>query len=155
CRKLGVSPFGGAGNGRAEAVRQYHRSGESLGSTSRALRDAAISAADHGGVAVAAGKSVACIWSGVAAGDFASRHERNLFARSAAGSRTHLGARARARVAFRTIRSDPRDAAADVVSRVLCLVHDLSLRFPSTVCRKNRAVGDSSACWSIAFLHNL
>src|SRR5262249_15171745 len=127
----------------------------SLGSTSRALRDVAVSAADHGGAAVTAGKSVACVWSGFVVGDFAPRHERNLFARSAARGRTRLRARARARVASRTLRSHSRDAAADLVSRVLCLVHDLSVHFPSTVCWKNRPVGDSSACWSTPFLSYL
>src|SRR5204863_8601002 len=58
-------------------------------------------------------------------------------------------------VAFRTFRSDSRNAAADLVSRVLCPVYDLSVRLPSTVCRKNGPVGDSSACWSIALLSYL
>ena len=128
--KLGVPPFDSAGNTRAKPVRQHHRPGKSLGSTSRALRDVAVSAAHHGGAAVTAGKSVACIWSGIVAGDFASRHERNLFARSAPGGRARLRARAGARVAFRTFRCDARNAAADLVSRILCPVHDLSVRFP-------------------------
>src|SRR5207253_10916374 len=118
---------------RAIPVRQDHRPGESLGSTSRALRNVAIFAAHHGGAAVTAGKSVACIWSGVVAGDFASRHERNLFARTAPSRRAALRLGAGARVAFRTFRSHTRNAAADLVSRVLCSVHDLSVRLPEPV----------------------
>src|SRR5262249_19529810 len=155
CRKLGVPPFSGAGNAYATPVRQHHRPGKSFGSTSRAFRDAAVSAAFHGDAAVAAGKSVACIRPRAVARDFASRHERNLFARSAPCGRTCFRAWAGACVAFRTFRSDARNATIDVVSRVLCPVHDLSLRFPSPVRRENRAVGDSSACWSIAFLSYL
>src|SRR5262249_44765944 len=52
-------------------------------------------------------------------------------------------------------RSDARNAAADLVSRILRPVHDLSVRFPSTFCRKNGSVGDSSTCWSIALLSYL
>src|SRR4029453_16711061 len=112
-------------------------------------------AAHHGGAAVTIGKSVACIWPGVVTGDFASRHERDLFARRAAGGRARVRARSGARVAFRTFRSDPPDAATDVVSRVLRPVHDFSVCFPSAVRRKNRPLGDSSARWSIAFLSYL
>src|SRR5205814_5047961 len=130
CRKLLVPPFDCAGNARANPVRQYYRPGKSLGSTSSALRDVAVFAAHHGDAAVTAGKSVARIWSGIVAGDFATRHERDLFARSALGGRAHLRARTGARLAFRTFRSHSRNAAADLVSWVLCLVHDLSIRFP-------------------------
>src|SRR5262245_20432364 len=55
----------------------------------------------------------------------------------------------------RSLASHLPTSAFHLVFRVLFLVHDLSVHFPSTVCWKNRPVGDSSACWSTPFLSYL
>ena len=107
--------------------------------------------------AVASKYSKACltirgIWARTVAGHFATRHERNALIRRAPGDRGRLRARIGACVAFSTLRSYACHVTADLVPRVLRLVHNLSFHFPPEICGQNCAMGCRRASWTVAIL---
>src|SRR5439155_10733941 len=140
---------------RAESFRQHRRSGKSLCSTSCFVGHATVSSSHHGDSAPAAHESLGGFRSRAVANRSALGHDKNFLARRAACSGTGFRAGAGTHVAFSTFRSGARYAAADLVSRILCRVQRVSVRFSSELRGKNNAVGDSSARGTVALLSGL
>src|SRR5262249_31831523 len=134
---------------------QHRRSGKSFRTNPDALRIAALPAAHHGDVALAAGESVAGVRARLAVNRLASRYERNFLAGCLTGGRAPVRARIGTRLAFPTFRSGAGVAPVVLVSGILCGLHCVSVCLPSDVCRKNSAVGDCCADRSVTLLSRL
>ena len=144
-----------ANRGRAKSLRQDHRANESFNSASCAVCSSSVSVAHHGHGTVTARESFVGLRSRPPVRPLASRNDEDFIARCVAGGRARLSSGTGTRMAFPTFRSGAGNTAADVVSRILCGVQRISVRFPSEIFRKNRALGYSGARRTVAFLCGL
>ena len=111
---------------RTKTFRRSDRSGKSFCPNSGALCVAAVFAPDHDDAAFAARESFDRIRTGLV-------DDRNLFTGCLAGGRARFRAGPRTFLAFSTLRSGARNAAADLVSRILRGLQCVSVRFPPKV----------------------